>query len=237
VSALKKGLAKHGSGWYDETRLLFRLNTLRRHGFDGLERRMHDLSPVRAWIEIDLDALSANYRAACALAEPARVAAVLKADAYGLGAVRVARRLAELGADFFAVSSVREGLELRRAGLAGEVLVMGLAEPAWTDRALAGRLTLTADSLPGAARVVVRGARAPVLGPVCMDQMMADVTDAPGVEVGDVAELLGGGVSLEEYAAWADTNRNEALTRLTRRPLRIYRQAGRVAAIDDALAR
>ena len=50
---------------------------------------------------------------------------VVKADAYGHGAVHVARRLAEEGAPIFAVAVVEEGLELRRAGITQPILVMG----------------------------------------------------------------------------------------------------------------
>ncbi len=376
--------------------------------------------PKRTWIEIDLDALAANYRTACALAAPcARVIPVLKANAYGHGAVRVAQRLAREGADFFAVSSVREGLQLRRTGISGTILVMSIAEDALIRDALAAKLTLTigderdaeaiarvaeslgepadvhlkidcgfhrlglpvsapdtpdrvaamfvkpyllmqgifshlslrsardddaqaaslhalmktlqelrcappmlhlvdsiglvrypayrhdaarvgallygqrpakSEGLPftllptlalkttiarvhtadagdcigydeghplarrtrvatlqvgygdgypramgGTAEGSVRGLRARVLGLVCMDQIMVDVTDIPDAAVGDEVTLLGGDISLDQYAAWAGTNRNEALARLSARPLRVYLEQGRVAFWDDAL--
>ena len=75
--------------------------------------------------------------------------------------------------------------------------------------------------------VVIRGKRAPVLGLVCMDQMMADVTDIPGVQPGDEVTFFGDGLSVAEYAAQAKLNRNEALARLSRRVVRIYRRDGR----------
>ena len=50
---------------------------------------------------------------------------VVKADGYGHGAAHVARRLADEGAPIFAVAVVEEGLELRRAGIAQPILVMG----------------------------------------------------------------------------------------------------------------
>jgi alanine racemase len=66
-----------------------------------------------AVLYVDLDALAANYRTVCAQAAPARVAAVLKANAYGLGAVRVAQRLAREGCTEIFVSSLSEAFELR----------------------------------------------------------------------------------------------------------------------------
>jgi alanine racemase len=55
---------------------------------------------------------------------------VVKADAYGHGAVRVARRLEEEGADRFAVAISEEGLQLRRAGVRGEILILNFSDPA-----------------------------------------------------------------------------------------------------------
>ena len=70
--------------------------------------------------------------------------------------------------------------------------------------------------------VVIRGHRAPVLGLVCMDQMMVDVTDIPGVCEGDEVTLLGDGITVNEYADIAHLNRNEALCRLGKRVPKIY---------------
>ncbi len=84
--------------------------------------------PVRAII--DLDAIASNYRFLAARVAPRPVYAVVKADAYGHGAAPVASRLAREGADRFAVASPDEGAALRRAGVAGEILVLSQAEPA-----------------------------------------------------------------------------------------------------------
>ncbi|HEY3349120.1 MAG TPA: alanine racemase [Thermoanaerobaculia bacterium] len=82
------------------------------------------LRPTRA--VVDLDAVASNYRVLGAGLPPGcKVLPVVKADAYGHGAVHVARRLAKEGATAFAVAAVEEGLELRRAGLTQPILVMG----------------------------------------------------------------------------------------------------------------
>ncbi len=86
-----------------------------------------------------------------------------------------------------------------------------------------------------AASVMLRGQLAPVLGLVCMDQMMVDVTDIPGVCEGDEAALLGGGISYLQYATWAHTNRNEAITLMSRRPPRVYLQGSKVVHVVDYL--
>ncbi len=97
--------------------------------------------------------------------------------------------------------------------------------------------TLTAGYSDGAPRlrhsgaVEIRGRRAGVLGLVCMDQMMADVTDVLDAQPGDEVTFFGGLISLDEYAAQGALNRNEALARLTRRVPRIYLQNGEAKAV------
>ena len=79
--------------------------------------------------------------------------------------------------------------------------------------------------------VLIAGKKAPVLGLVCMDQMMVDVTDIPEAREGDAATLLGGGISVNEYASIAHFNRNECLCRTGKRVPRIYHKDGQVIDI------
>ena len=75
------------------------------------------------YVEIDLDAISANFDAICAKAGT-QVMAIVKADAYGHGAIHIARLL-EDKCSFFGVSSIAEALELRQAGLSKPILILG----------------------------------------------------------------------------------------------------------------
>jgi alanine racemase len=77
------------------------------------------------WLEVDLDALRANYRAAAALAGGGPVLAVVKGNAYGHGLCPVARALSGAGAAYLGVATVGEGEALRRAGLETPVLLLG----------------------------------------------------------------------------------------------------------------
>ena len=80
----------------------------------------------RTWAEIDLDALAYNYRALRQrVGADVKFLGVVKADAYGHGAVRVAQTLQELGADYLAVSSADEAMELRENGITMPVLILG----------------------------------------------------------------------------------------------------------------
>jgi alanine racemase len=92
-------------------------------------------------VEIDLDALAHNARALAALAG-VPLTAVVKADAYGHGAVTVARYLEDTGAATrFAVSLVEEGVELRQAGVTSPILVMGPSQRGGEAEVVARGLT------------------------------------------------------------------------------------------------
>lgn len=376
----------------------------------------YDEAVSRCWAEVDLTRLAANYRNALShLRAGARLICVLKADAYGLGAKAVAKRLWQEGQRFFAVASYNEAAQLRRALPQAQVLILGLCGPAQlrraiedgliltvftrktardviaaaretgktarvhvkietglnrigllpqdapdavqemresgvvaleglfthlalrdreSDRAQLDRLlgvrgalaargiripmvhaldsigmvrypedqldavrtgawlygvyprgyahpeesrlamtvktriaqlhavrageclgydethpvardsvvaTLSAGYIDGYPRqnsrgeVEIRGRRAPVVGLVCMDQMMVDVTDIPDAREGDEVILLGGGIGVDEYADWAGLNRNESLARTGRRVPRVYLEDGRVIGVTEAM--
>ena len=373
----------------------------------------------RTWIDIDLDALVSNYHTACSLTK-STVTCVLKANAYGHGAVMIAKVLQREDCRSFAVSCIREGLQLRQAGITGEILVMGLAEAPLLEAAIAQDLILTAarlediqaieqaaaaankqavchikvdtgfhrlgfecteeqagqivqalkqtshctaaglyshlglintgldtlqyqrlmqmqgylsaqgllledvhicdsiglvrypawhgsrvrvgallfgvrpsrsdhmpftcletlrfctsiaqlhdvarneivgygDDMPltrdsriaticvgygdgyprslsnGNGQVLIRDKLCPVIGLICMDQTMVDVTDVPDVQEGDTVVLLGGGIDYMTYSNWCHTNRNECLTILSQRPQRVYHAYGQVLCETDGL--
>ena len=84
----------------------------------------------RTWVEIDLDRIESNYRRLKdAVGADCRVMCVIKANAYGHGAVETARVLEEAGCDRFAVSNIEEAQQLRRGGVRGDILILG-ATPA-----------------------------------------------------------------------------------------------------------
>ena len=71
--------------------------------------------------------------------------------------------------------------------------------------------------------MVVRGERVPVVGKVCMDMTMVDVTSVPGARVGDSVELFGRQLPIEDVAAAAGTIAYEILSRVPTRVLREQR--------------
>lgn len=102
----------------------------------------------RTWAEISPDAIQNNYRAIRAsLPEECRFLGVVKADAYGHGAVYVSRLLQRLGADYLAVSCLDEAIELRRAGVALPVLILGHTPSDYTEALIDNDLTQTVTCL------------------------------------------------------------------------------------------
>lgn len=86
-----------------------------------------------------------------------------------------------------------------------------------------------ADGYPRAMRgkgyVTIKGVKCPIVGVLCMDQCIADVTDVPDVAEGDVAIIYGDGpneMTIAEAASLAGSNKNEIIARLMARPLRKY---------------
>jgi len=100
-------------------------------------RKVRLLRPGRpTWLEVDLEAIAHNVRRVVEMVGPdVAVLAVLKADGYGHGIVRVARTALNNGARYLGVASVSEGAGLRQAGIAAPVLVLGYT-PAWQARDL-----------------------------------------------------------------------------------------------------
>ena len=80
----------------------------------------------RTWAEIDLDALAHNYhKLRERIGADVKFLGVVKADAYGHGSVQVSHLLQELGADYLAVSSIDEAVELRLNDVTMPILILG----------------------------------------------------------------------------------------------------------------
>lgn len=93
--------------------------------------------------EINLDHLAHNVRCIRERVAPARVIPVVKADAYGHGAVACARRLAREGFAMFAVAQFQEAMELRESGIDQSILVLGRLFPEQMRQAIGAGLRIT----------------------------------------------------------------------------------------------
>lgn len=102
--------------------------------------------PGRARLEVDLGALGENWRRLAALARPAATGAVVKANGYGLGAVRVAGALRGVGCRHFFVASLDEAAELRHGGIQEPIFVFdGLGIARAPAMAAAGAIPVLND--------------------------------------------------------------------------------------------
>ena len=97
---------------------------------------------IRTWAEIDIDALKNNYRKLRErIGEGVKFLGVVKADAYGHGAVVVARTLEKEGADYLAVSSIDEAMELRINGIKMPILILGHTPKEQVERLIEYNIT------------------------------------------------------------------------------------------------
>jgi alanine racemase len=111
---------------------------------DRLGRAGLPMLPRTAWLEIDLDALVANLEALTKLTGGVPAYPVVKADAYGHGAVPIARALASAGVAGFCVATFDEALQLREAGIREPVLVLYPIPAVHARAAAAQRIAVTA---------------------------------------------------------------------------------------------
>ena len=108
---------------------------------------MEETNLRRTWAEIDMDALEHNYRQARKrIGDRVKYLGVVKADAYGHGAVQVSRKLEALGADYLAVSSLDEAKELRRGGIQAPILILGHTPPSMVEQLLEYNITQTVSA-------------------------------------------------------------------------------------------
>jgi alanine racemase len=93
---------------------------------DNQERDTYAWFSQRAWVEIDLGALSHNVKQLVKFLSPrTQLMAVVKADAYGHGAVTVAKTALEAGASWLGVATVPEGIQLREDGIKAPIIILG----------------------------------------------------------------------------------------------------------------
>ena len=176
----------------------------------------------RTWAEIDLVALEHNYRALRAmLPAECKFLGVVKANAYGHGALPVARRLEQLGADYLAVASLDEAAELRVAGVTTPILILGHTPVEFASNLVQLRLTQsvwdleTARALSAAAQAEGRALKIHLkvdtgmsrLGLLCDEEHRAETVET----ISDICALPG----LEHegiFTHFADADGSEEFT-------------------------
>ncbi len=144
------------------------------------------MTPGRwAWAEIDLDAIAHNITVLRRIVVPSAVWAVVKADGYGHGAVRVAKEAISAGADGLCVALVQEGAELRAAGIETPILVLSEQPLGQLDDLVRYRLHPTVYSAAMVDALADLGA-----GPLPVHVKIDTGMQRVGVASGDAADLV-----------------------------------------------
>ena len=152
------------------------------------------LEQTRTWAEIDLGNLEHNYRALRACAPGSKFLGVVKANAYGHGAVPVARKLEQLGADCLAVACLAEAQELREAGIQMPIMILGGTPAGFAEQVVAGDFTQAvftldlAQALSAAAGKLGKAARVHIKLDTGMSRLGLLAHD-PSAAAKEVAEL------------------------------------------------
>jgi len=187
-----------------------------------------------SWVNIDLDAIWRNF---CAVRDKAGVpvCAVVKADAYGHGAVPVAKLL-EGHCRMFAVSSVAEALELRQAGIKTPILLLGHTTQELMELAVEHQLRVSVSTLEDgralsqAATKLQKTAYAHLAVDTGMSRLGFQVTEAEAAACGEIARLPGVVVEgvFSHYATADETELSNARaqTRQFDRFLELLRENG-----------
>lgn len=109
---------------------------------------MLERKPKHSWVEIDYDAIAHNLDEIQKLVGKTKIMGIVKADAYGHGAIQCTRAMEKWGVDFFAVATLEEALELREAGIQSDILILGYTDPKDTDLLVENDLIQTIVDLP-----------------------------------------------------------------------------------------
>jgi alanine racemase len=135
-----------------------------------------------AWAEVNLDSVAHNVRLIREVVAPSAVWAVVKADAYGHGAVPVARAALGAGAEGLCVALVSEGVELRAAGLTAPILILSQSPVEELDLVVSHQLTPTVyclESIEALAQAATRAGQAEYPVHLKVDTGMHRVGAAP----------------------------------------------------------
>lgn len=192
----------------------------------------------RVWANVHLDALEHNVRLLQAhLSDGCRMMGIVKADAYGHGAIAVARRMAACGVDCFAVSNLDEAVELRRADITQPIFILSYTPPCEAARLAEYRVTqaVVSKQYGEALAAAAKQAGVEITVHIKVDTGMArvgfachSVADAPAVaeEIAAVSRLEGLNVEgIFTHFASADEQEDDGFTR---------EQFARFTAVIDA---
>ena len=200
---------------------------------------------------IDLSAIRHNVRELAALSSGASLNAVVKANAYGHGAVAVSRAALAAGAGSLSVAIPEEGVELREAGIAAPIFILGLVLPEQADLVIRYNLIAPVSSLEGATALAAAAARQEKkayvmlktdtgmgrigLMPEQIPAFLAEISALPGLEIkGIFTHLAAADEQDKTYAGRQLARFNDMLATLKQKNITFpYLSAANSAGIID----
>lgn len=143
----------------------------------------------RAWVEINMDNLKHNVTALREIMpEFCEMMAIVKADAYGHGAIEVSSCLNKMGVKIFGVATIDEGISLRKQGVRGDILILGYTDPFRLEQVIQYKLIQTVLDYDYAKRL--NSYAKPIQVHIKIDTGMHRI-GIPSTEIDHITELFG----------------------------------------------
>lgn len=187
-----------------------------------------------AWLELDIDALAGNLAALRELSGGVPVHPVVKADAYGHGAVPIARALVAAGAEGLSVATMDEALELREAGTTGPIRVLYAVPPELVPDAIEGGITIAVGDGSTIDGLVAAAARHADLGPLLVEIEVETGLGRGGTApeaLGALVERIDSAPALRLTGVWTHLQASEDAA-ITGRQLARFEEAASVMSPD-----
>ena len=190
--------------------------------------------PRMAWLELDLDALAGNLAALRTLAGGVPVHPVVKADAYGHGAIPIARARVTAGAEGLSVATMDEALELREAGIAGPIRVLYAVPPDVVADARREGITVAVGDGSTIDALITAAAEHPDDGPLLVEIEVETGLGRGGTApeaLGALVERIDNAPVLRLTGLWTHLQASEDAV-VTGRQLERFAEAARVMSPD-----
>jgi alanine racemase len=190
--------------------------------------------PRMAWLELDLGALEGNLAALRALGGGVPVHPVVKADAYGHGAIPISRALVAAGADGLSVATMDEALELRQAGITAPIRVLYVIPPELVRDAMQHRITVAIGDGSTIDKLVDAASRHADEGPLLVEIEVETGLGRGGTApeaLGAMVERIDSAPALRLTGVWTHLQASEDAA-ITGRQLARFEDAARVMSPD-----
>ena len=155
------------------------------------------MTKMRVWAEISLENIKKNLQSVREkLSDNTKLCAVIKADGYGHGATEIAKYTEDI-VDSFAVATIDEAMQLRKAGVKCDILILGYILPESYETAIENDITLTviskndAEKISGAAKKIGKIGKIHIGIDTGMGRIGFDMSEESVLEISEITKLEG----------------------------------------------